>query len=147
MFAGGLRAGPVVAQVVGVRPVGDDHEATVTRDRHNPAPQLRLTEVAAIRGVCGVARVVQLVRLDLEHGQSNLLGNLARRAPLAVRVRCAPPDDREHVVHAGGGARARRQIGRVDATAIADGDAALVAQPGDERLLFVHAETYWVEGS
>src|SRR3954469_15988921 len=93
----GLGAGPVVAEIVRVRSVRDDREASLARRWNEPSPQLRLAEVAAIGGIGRVARVVQLVRFDLDDGKPDLLRDLARGAPLAVRIRRTPTDDRQRV--------------------------------------------------
>src|SRR5205085_12071316 len=55
----------VLVHIIGIRPVADDRQPALTRERDEPVPQLGLTEEAAIRGIGQVLRIVELVGLDL----------------------------------------------------------------------------------
>ena len=104
--------------------------------RNQSRPELRLTEVAAVRRVGGVARIVQLVGIDLDDVEADRRGDLTRVRPLAVRIRRAASDDGEDAIGAERGNRDGGEIRRVDAAAVADGNRALRAEPVGEASFF-----------
>jgi flavin-dependent dehydrogenase len=136
VFARGLRARTVTGEIVGVRSVGNDGNATLARERHEPRPELRLAEVAAVGRIGRIARIVQFVGLDLDDREPNRRGNLSRARPLTVGIRRAAANDREDTV--GPERRDRRggEVRGVDTTAVADGNRARRAQPVGEPSLF-----------
>ena len=102
--------------------------------RDEPAPELRLTVVAAIARIRGIARIVELLGVELEHRSHRTLGDVAGRRPLArPGYDALRPMIASDVVGAERLARRHREIGGVHATAVPDRDGRVDAEPRRER--------------
>jgi len=112
----------MVAQVVGVRPVGHDGYATRARGGHDVGPELRLAVVAAVGRIGRVARILQLGRIDLEDLESDRARGLACGNLLTLRIRRASPGDGENAVRAEHTDGDRREIRGIDAATVSDRD-------------------------
>src|SRR6476661_2808036 len=110
----------MIAEVIGVRPVRHDRDSALTRDRGERVPQLRLAEVAAIRRIRGVPRVIHFVGRNLEYRHAELPRDLASPLPLLARIRRAPPDDRENALSTQDTDGDAREIRGIDAAAEPD---------------------------
>src|SRR5256886_3575165 len=87
---------PVLPQVVRVGAVAHDGQAPGVRLWNQPAPQFRLTEKAAVGGIGEVARVVELVRVELDEGDIEALGHGPGRSPLGGGIGRAPAHGSQH---------------------------------------------------
>ena len=154
LLSRGAGAGPIVAQVVGIRSVDDARQSTIPGKRHEPRPELGLAEVAAIRRVCRVAWIRELVCADLQHGHGEPARHVAGRGPLRFWIGRTFADHGEHVRAAERVYRNAREVRRIDTAAEADEGRAALAKPPDESALLlaqpfldmlvrlvVHAET------
>jgi hypothetical protein len=85
----------VLSEIVRVGSINDGSEAQPVSDPLQLGPQLGFTEVAALGRIAEVARIIQLVGIDLEHGDVEASREFDCGQCLRVRVRCAPAGDRE----------------------------------------------------
>src|SRR5439155_1360294 len=108
----------MLAQIVRVGAVAYHGEAPGPRLGDQPAPQLRLTEEAAVGGVGEVARVVELVRVELDEGDIEALGHGAGRGPLRGGIGRAPPHRRDDPLPPELLAEHHREQGRIDPAGI-----------------------------
>jgi hypothetical protein len=84
--------GPVLTEVVGVGAVDDGVESAGLRHVAQPGPQLRLAEVATLRGILEVARVGELAGVHLEQRHVEAAREVHRGPPLHLGVGCTPAD-------------------------------------------------------
>ena len=78
VFTRGLMTGPVIFLVVGVEAIEHDRELVLGARLLGERVELGLAEVAAVRRVRGVARVIELLRVDGEVPGADLLRQRAR---------------------------------------------------------------------
>src|SRR6185369_8825221 len=88
-LASGLSAGPVVADVIGVRAVTDNSDSSIARELAELAVQLSLAIVASVRRI---ARVIEIIKL---FGRNDFVFDtkrccyLIRQVTLKSRIRSA----------------------------------------------------------
>jgi hypothetical protein len=129
---GGADAGTEAGHhVVGVGAGRDVREAVTFGERRQDVEQLGLAEVAAVTGVRAVALALHLVRRRREHPHSEVLGERARRRPLALRQRPGVGGRGADVLRPEGAHGRCEQEGAVRPAAVGDQQRA----PGAEVLL------------
>ena len=110
-------------------------DAVLTRDWCERVPQLGLAEVAAIRRIRRVPRIVHFVGRNFQHRHAELPRNLASALPLFARIGRAASDDGEHVLCSERGDGDACEIRGVDASAEADEHGPTFTKPrGESRL-------------
>jgi hypothetical protein len=82
---GGFEPGTVVTEIVDVRAVDDVRHRQLLHAPRRDRVQLALAVEAAVGGIAGVARVVDLVRLDEFMARADRLGDADRVLALALR--------------------------------------------------------------
>src|SRR4051812_25322043 len=97
VLGGGLQAGAIVRELVRVRAAQHVRNTTSTRLGERDVVELRLAVIAAVRGVRDVARVLDLVALDLDVRCTNLRRERLRVGALTGSERSADSGDPEHV--------------------------------------------------
>ena len=110
----------MIGEIVGIRAVDDRRDPALGAHALEHRPELRLAEVAAVRRIRDVARIVHLVRVDLEHGDPRARCDIARGLPLLRGIRRAAPDHREKALGAHGLDGDAGEIRGVDAAAEAE---------------------------
>ena len=127
----------MLAEVVGVGAV-DDHGATGVGHLAEPGPQLRLAEVAPVRRVAQVLRVVELAGVELEQRHLKSGGQLPRGAPLRFGIRGAAPDHGEKAFPAERLGRGHREQCRIHAPGVPEDDTAETAQVPSQKFEVRH---------
>ena len=111
-------SGPVLAVVIGVRPVGHDNDSPLPRHGAQGAPQLLLAEVASVRGVSRVARVIQLAGRDFDEIEIEPAGDVERPGVLVGGIGRASADCGDRLVAAEDLARGDGEEGGIDAAGV-----------------------------
>ena len=122
-------------QIIGIGAVHDNGGAQSLRNGNHARPELGLAEVAPIRRVRGVPRILELAGVDFDDRNADGARDVARVLPLALGIGFSASDHRRHEIGAQRLDGHSREIGRIDTTAIADGDGPVRAHPGHETLL------------
>ena len=130
------RAGPKVAEVVCIRAIDHRIEPARLRCRNEPAPELGLTVVAPVARIGGIARVVELGGVDLQDPNVEATRDVASGGPLLRRIGRASTDDRQRTIGPEQLTSRHRQVGRVHATTVSDGDGRVGAKPRSSAAVF-----------
>lgn len=98
----GGEPGAMLAEIVGIRAVDDRVEGAFACHILQSLPEFALAEVAAIRGIGEIPRVVELMRVDLEERHVEPRGHRSGTGVLHPGIGRAPADDREEILRAEG---------------------------------------------
>ncbi len=126
------RPGRCSPEIVRVGAVDDGVEASRARERVEAGPQLGLAEVAAVRAVPEIARILQLVRVELDQRHSEPGGQVHRGPPLRLGVGRAPPDRGEEAIRAQRLCPRHGEKSRVDPAGVAEQHLAETTQVATE---------------